>query len=128
MRAFRARRAGHTEGWTRLLESLAHQLTPASQATKQLPGSCTGQIAFEAEGEIPEVMSCNCSICQRKGTLMVRSEAGNDLAHAAGKDEHLYNNKTRVIKHRFCPTCGIHPFGEGIPIRAGNGGNQCSLH
>jgi uncharacterized protein YndB with AHSA1/START domain len=27
-------RAGHTEGWTRLLESLANQLMPASQATK----------------------------------------------------------------------------------------------
>jgi len=19
-----------------------------------------------------------------------------------------------IIKHRFCPTCGIHPFGEGV--------------
>ena len=25
---------------------------------------------------------------------------------------HLYVNK-HVIKHRFCPTCGIHPYGEG---------------
>lgn len=25
---------------------------------------------------------------------------------------YLFNK--RVIKHRFCPTCGIHPFGEAV--------------
>ena len=24
-----------------------------------------------------------------------------------------YTFNKQVIKHRFCPTCGIHPFGEG---------------
>ena len=24
-----------------------------------------------------------------------------------------YTFNKHVIKHRFCPTCGIHPFGEG---------------
>jgi len=30
-------------------------------------------------------------------------------------DEKLstYEFNKHVIKHRFCPTCGIHPFGEG---------------
>jgi hypothetical protein len=25
-----------------------------------------------------------------------------------------YTFNKHVIKHRFCPTCGIHPFGEGV--------------
>ena len=25
-----------------------------------------------------------------------------------------YTFNKQVIKHRFCPTCGIHPFGEGV--------------
>lgn len=34
-------------------------------------GSChCGNIKFTAEGEIGEVMSCNCSICERKGSLL----------------------------------------------------------
>lgn len=34
-------------------------------------GSChCGRISFEVEGEINGAMACNCSICQRKGSLM----------------------------------------------------------
>ena len=34
-------------------------------------GSChCGQIRFEVQGELTGVVDCNCSICQRKGTLM----------------------------------------------------------
>jgi len=34
-------------------------------------GSChCGQIVFEAEGEIKQVIACNCSICRRKGSLL----------------------------------------------------------
>jgi hypothetical protein len=77
-------------------------------------GSChCGQIAFEVEGEIPEVMSCNCSMCQRKGTLMwfVPRQAMTLLTPPEKMSTYKFNK--HVIKHRFCPTCGIHPFGEG---------------
>ena len=34
-------------------------------------GSChCGKIAFEVEGEITEALSCNCSICSRRGSLL----------------------------------------------------------
>ena len=34
-------------------------------------GSChCGRVAFEVEGELSQVMACNCSICQRKGSLL----------------------------------------------------------
>jgi hypothetical protein len=77
-------------------------------------GSChCGQIAFEVEGEIPEVMSCNCSMCQRKGTLMwfVPRQAMTLLTPADKMSTYTFNK--HVIKHHFCPACGIHPFGEG---------------
>ena len=32
-------------------------------------GSCHC-VAFEVEGEIKSAMSCNCSMCQRKGSLL----------------------------------------------------------
>lgn len=77
-------------------------------------GSChCGQIAFSVEGDIPEVMSCNCSICQRKGTLMwfVPRSAMRLLTPREKMSTYTFNK--HVIKHHFCPTCGIHPFGEG---------------
>lgn len=76
-------------------------------------GSChCGQIAFEVEGEIPEVMSCNCSMCQRKGTLMwfVPRDAIKLLTPPENMSTYTFNK--HVIQHRFCPKCGIHPFGE----------------
>jgi hypothetical protein len=34
-------------------------------------GSChCGAIKFEAEGEIASAMACNCSMCQRRGSLL----------------------------------------------------------
>ena len=77
-------------------------------------GSChCGRVAFEVEGEIQNAMACNCSICSRKGALMwfvprdaLRLSTPEDAAST-------YTFNKHVIKHRFCATCGIHPYGEG---------------
>ncbi|HUG25842.1 GFA family protein [Piscinibacter sp.] len=77
-------------------------------------GSChCGHIKFEAEGDITSATSCNCSICQRKGTLMwfVPRSALRLLTPDDNASTYVFNK--HVIKHRFCPICGIHPYGEG---------------
>ena len=77
-------------------------------------GSChCGAVKFAVEGEIGGAMSCNCSMCQRKGSLLwfVPRDA---LTLQAGEAElATYTFNRHAIQHRFCPTCGIHPFGEG---------------
>lgn len=77
-------------------------------------GSChCGRIAFEVEGDLTQVVDCNCSICTRKGSLLwfVPREQMRLLT----PEENIanYSFGKHAIKHRFCPTCGIHPFGEG---------------
>jgi hypothetical protein len=77
-------------------------------------GSChCGRISFEVEGDIDSALACNCSICSRKGSLLwfvprdqLKLETPEDAAST-------YEFNKHVIKHRFCPTCGIHPYGEG---------------
>ncbi len=77
-------------------------------------GSChCGHVAFTIEGTIDGALACNCSICRRKGSLLwfvpraqLRLTTPED--HAAS---YVFNK--HVIRHRFCPRCGIHPFGEG---------------
>lgn len=77
-------------------------------------GSChCGQVAFEVDGDIDGGLSCNCSICQRKGSLLWFVPRAN-LRITQGEDALAnYTFNRHVIQHRFCPTCGIHPFGEG---------------
>ena len=79
-----------------------------------LKGSChCGKIAFEVEGEPKDGMACNCSICQRKGSLMwfVPRDALKLLTPANAMSTYTFNK--HVIQHHFCLRCGCAPFGEG---------------
>lgn len=77
-------------------------------------GSChCGQIAFEVEGELKQVMACNCSICSRKGALMWFVPRAQLRLLTPEVNLSTYTFNKHVIKHHFCPKCGMHPFGEG---------------
>lgn len=77
-------------------------------------GSChCGKVKFDVEGELQGAMECNCSICQRKGSLMwfVPRDALN--LQTPEQDLSSYTFNQHRIEHRFCASCGIHPYGEG---------------
>ena len=78
-------------------------------------GSChCGKVAFEVEGGLTRALECNCSICTRKGALMwfVPREKLRLLTPEDAMAIYTFNK--HVIGHRFCKTCGIHPYGEGV--------------
>lgn len=78
-------------------------------------GSChCGQVAFEVEGEITGVISCNCSICQRKGSLMWFTPRDQLKLLTPEENASTYLFNKHVIHHRFCPKCGVHSYGEGV--------------
>jgi hypothetical protein len=78
-------------------------------------GSChCGRVAFEVEGEIKGAVSCNCSICQRKGSLLWFAPREKLRLLTPENAASAYTFNKHVIKHRFCPVCGIHPYGEGV--------------
>ena len=77
-------------------------------------GSChCGNVAFDVEGTIDHALSCNCSICSRRGSLLWF--VPRDQLHLLTPEDSAssYSFNTNSIKHRFCPTCGIHLYGEG---------------
>jgi len=77
-------------------------------------GSChCGKVAFEAEGEIKEALACNCSICQRKGSLLWFVPREDFHLLTPEENSHVYTFNKHAILHRFCPDCGIHVYGEG---------------
>ncbi|MGH8306464.1 MAG: GFA family protein, partial [Steroidobacteraceae bacterium] len=74
-------------------------------------GSChCGRIAYEVEGDIAQVMECNCSHCARKGFLLwfgPRSALRLKTPESA-LSEYTFNR--HHIKHQFCAVCGCAPF------------------
>ena len=80
---------------------------------QKLRGSChCGAVAFEVEADPGEetLLECNCSICLRKGFLHLI--VGPQRFALLSGDEALkeYRFNTGEAVHRFCTTCGIHPF------------------
>lgn len=77
-------------------------------------GAChCGAVAFEADGDLAQVVECNCSHCSKKGYLLwfvpraqFRLRSGEDSLAT-----YLFNK--RMIQHRFCQRCGCAPFGFG---------------
>lgn len=89
-------------------------------------GRChCGKVAFEVEGEINGAMACNCSICSRKGTLMWFVPREKLRLLTPENEISTYTFNKHIIKHRFCPTCGIHPYGEGV---GPNGNNMAAIN
>jgi hypothetical protein len=78
-------------------------------------GSChCGRVAFEVEGELTGAVACNCSICSRRGSLLwcVPRESLRLLTSDGRLSTYTFSK--HAIAHRFCPTCGIHPFAEDV--------------
>ena len=84
-------------------------------------GSChCGKITLEVAGELAGAMACNCSMCRRKGSLLLFVPRDQMRLRTHETNIGTYTFNKHVIKHRFCLTCGIHPFGEGVDPK----GNQ----
>ena len=77
-------------------------------------GSChCAQVSFEVEGEIDQVVECNCSMCSRKGSLLWRVPVGAFRLLTPDGEIATYTFGEHRIRHRFCSRCGIHLFAEG---------------
>lgn len=77
-------------------------------------GSChCGRIAFTVEGEVNEVIDCNCSMCRRKGALLAAFPREALTLKTPETDMATYRFNKQVIDHHFCPDCGVAPYSEG---------------
>ncbi len=83
-------------------------------AMKRYAGSChCGRVRFEATLDLARVLSCNCSYCIRRGSLLGFTTPDR-FTLAKGEDvltEYRFN--TRNIRHLFCKVCGMESFARG---------------
>ncbi|MFO1175414.1 MAG: GFA family protein [Paracoccaceae bacterium] len=81
--------------------------------TKYIGGCQCGAVRFEVEASLDKPITCNCSRCQKLGSVLVFAPR-KDFRLLSGGDrltEHLFNRKQ--IRHMFCATCGIESFAYG---------------
>lgn len=76
-----------------------------------LTGGChCGAVRFKVRLHGNQAIQCNCSICDKKGFINLIA-AAEDLELLQGEDQlATYQFNTNTAQHRFCRTCGIHPF------------------
>lgn len=79
-------------------------------------GSChCGKIAYEVDEDPPSAaMSCNCSICRRKGNLHHFTTPDKFTFKGSRDDIATYEFNKHIVKHHHCRTCGCAPFAEGV--------------
>jgi hypothetical protein len=92
----------------------------------QYQGSChCGRVAYEVEADLGQTLTCNCSYCQRRGSILTFSPA-SAFTLTKGEDALTeYRFHTQKIQHLFCETCGIEAFAkangpDGTPMVAVN--------
>jgi hypothetical protein len=78
-------------------------------------GGCQcGRVRYEVKIDLGgPVVTCNCSMCGRAGTLL-SFVPESQFKLLSGEDEltdYLFNRK--VIHHLFCRVCGIKSFARG---------------
>ncbi|HEY6177764.1 MAG TPA: GFA family protein [Kofleriaceae bacterium] len=92
-----------------------------TQATKYT-GSChCGAVRYTVELDLSQpVISCNCSMCGRSGTLLTFAPAEKFHLEKGSDSLTDYQFNKHVIHHVFCKVCGIKSFARGV----GPGGKQ----
>ncbi|HEY0962660.1 MAG TPA: GFA family protein [Pseudomonadales bacterium] len=77
-------------------------------------GSChCGEISFDVEGTLEQVIECNCSHCSRKGYLLWFVPRAQLHLRGATNAFSTYTFNRHMIAHHFCQRCGCAPFGFG---------------
>jgi hypothetical protein len=83
------------------------------EMTKHSGGCHCGRVRYEVEGDLGQVVSCNCSICQKRGYLLAFVPASQFKLLSGESDQTDYQFNKKIVHHLFCSTCGVGSFGKG---------------
>lgn len=82
--------------------------------TKTYSGGChCGKVRYEATTDLAQVLSCNCSICTKRGLLPTFVPPQQFRLLSGGDALTDYQFASKNIHHLFCPACGVGSFARG---------------
>jgi len=77
-------------------------------------GAChCGAVQFEASLDLSQTITCNCSYCSARGSILAFASADDLTLHSGDDRLQEYRFNRHVIAHRFCTVCGVEPFAHG---------------
>jgi len=82
---------------------------------KRYTGSChCGKVRFKVDADLSgKVVSCNCSMCGRTGTMLAFVPASQFILEQGEDALTDYQFGKKKIHHLFCATCGVKSFARG---------------
>jgi hypothetical protein len=81
---------------------------------KTYTGGChCGEVRFEVTADVDNVVSCNCSICQKRGALWTFVAPEQFALRAGADDMKDYQFGKKAVHHFFCAQCGVGAFSRG---------------
>ncbi len=81
--------------------------------TKHAGGCHCGAVRYEAEVDLGSTMTCNCSICQKRGSILAFASPDKFKLQKGEGAQTQYNFNKNMVDHMFCKTCGILSFAHG---------------
>lgn len=84
-----------------------------SEGTKYSGGCHCGAVRYDVTTKLETVISCNCSMCQKKGTLLTFVPVAAFTLHSGADRLTDYQFNRHHIHHLFCATCGVTSFARG---------------
>ncbi len=105
-----------------------------SQPSLRTGGCHCGAVRYEveipaAEGALNDglgnIITCNCSICQKRGSWLVFVPAESFKLTTAADTIRDYQFGQKRIHHLFCSTCGVSSYATG---EAPNGAKMAAIN
>jgi hypothetical protein len=82
---------------------------------KNYTGGChCGEVRFEVTADISSVVSCNCSLCTKRGALWCFVPAEQFALRAGAEDVKDYQFGKKSLHHLFCAQCGVGAYSTGV--------------
>ena len=76
-------------------------------------GGChCGKVRYEIKADVDKVVSCNCSICSKSGSLLTFIPETQFKLTSGGDRLIDYQFNKHAIHHMVCPDCGIKSFAK----------------
>jgi hypothetical protein len=85
-----------------------------AEATTYTGGCHCGRFGFEVSTDLGSAISCNCSICTKRGLVLAFASPEHfKLTRGTREELKSYQFNKKVIDHLFCPDCGVEAFASG---------------
>jgi len=81
---------------------------------KHMGGCHCGKVRYEVDLKLEKAMSCNCSVCTKRGTLLDFVPETKFKLLSGEKNLIDYQFNKHVLHHLFCNNCGIVSFVRGM--------------